>query len=351
MSEVRGFEWFGHHRLLRKVIMSGKLVNKEPLVIGAGPDKPAFSPAHIVLLKVRRADGVVVPVIPGSSLKGLFRASCLMLLHSLGFEGLCLGVPPPGGLKEEIKYRYICLLGDEFKKLEEGEEEIPYGVAEEEMKLNRIVKGDVGMRGVCPLCLLFGATGLAAHISFADSYPVGSLSPGYEFKPGYRTCVAIDRRKGSSARRALFMVEYVEPGREWNFELRADNTPNYLLGLLMEVVELINAGLVKVGGMKSRGFGRVSISIDSVKVVSLDHEHYGISSERKLRKLDPIDVDVEWHGPLPEEGSWSVEAKCEDAKKVVKELVKAWRSRATELRKVYDGQRWRWEVAVGRGGS
>jgi len=307
--------------LLRKIIISGKMRNEEPLRVGAGPGKAALSPTDLVVLKVTRADGLEVPVIPGSSLKGLFRATCVSLVRALEL-GACDGLP-----------RATCLRGNEFDNIEGSSSR------EVEDKISLIAR-----MGVCPLCLLFGSPGLASHVDFDDCYPVS------KFKFGYRTCVAIDRRKGSAAPGALFTVEYVEPGCEWNFELRADNTPNYLLGLLMEVVELINAGLVKVGGMKSKGFGRVSISINSIKVVSLDHERYGVSSERKLRRLDPIDVDVMWHGPLPKEGSWSVEAEGEDARRVIDDLREAWRSCATRLRELYDGRKWRWEVALNRGG-
>ena len=61
---------------------------------------------------------------------------------------------------------------------------------------------------------------------------------------------------------------------------------------------MVNAGLVKVGGMKSRGFGKVRIELNEVVVFSLNHERYGIK-DGELQPLDPIDAVSYTHLTLP----------------------------------------------------
>jgi len=323
LRAVEEFEWIGHHKLLRTIIVSGRMVNEEPLRVGAGPGKAALGPTDLVVLKVLRADGEELPVVPGSSFKGMLRATCTSVLRALGFR-VCDGLP-----------KSVCLEGNEFYDIERRGLSADEEVRE---KIRRIVEAGIekGKRSICPLCLLFGAPSLASHVEFMDSYPTG------DFKLGYRTCVAIDRRKGSSARGALFTVEYVEPGCEWSFEFKAENTPNYLLGLLLEAIELVNVGLVKVGGMKSRGFGKVRIELNKVIVFSTNHERYGIK-DGKLQRLDPIDESVDWPGTL--EG-YMAKAEEEAAKVVIEGLRAVWHKSITKLRKCYRDGRWVWKEAL-----
>ena len=323
MSDINKFEWFGHHKLLRIITISGIMVNEEPIRVGAGLSKATFGPTDLTVLKVVKADGKELPVVPGSSFKGMLRATCIYMLRALGLN-VCDGI-----------VKATCLTGNEFNEIEERKLSAEMEVTE---KIKQIVNATVGKekRHVCPLCLLFGAPGLASHIEFMDSYPIS------DFKLGYRTCVAIDRRKGSSARRSLFTVEYVEPDCRWNFEFKVENVPNYLLGLVLDAIELVNAGLIKLGGMKSRGFGKIKIELDKVSIFSLNHRQYGIV-DGKLQPLDPIDKPVNWSGTLKE---LTAETEGKDAKKFIENLRTTWHSSLTELRKCHKNGKWIWMEAL-----
>lgn len=313
------FEWMGHHKLLRIVTISGEAVNLEPIRVGAGPGKAVFEVTDLVVLKVKNVStGEEKPVIPGSSWKGLFRAAATMLCRSLGLN-VCDGLP-----------NATCLRGDEFYDVERRR---PMDV---EAKLSMLLNRN-GAKA-CITCLMFGSPSLHSHVTFSDSTPIS------RYLIGYRTCVAINRRTGAAHRGALFTVEYVEPGCKFGFGLRAENLPNYALGLLASVIELINAGVVRVGGLKSRGFGRMRIENLRLSVYSPDHSRYGVSGG-KLKSLDPIDSEATWRGSV--EGSEAV-AEGGDAKAVLSELIRAWERAVDRLRKV-SSEGWKWSVASPQG--
>ena len=277
--------------------------------MGAGPGRALFEPVDLVVLKVK-VSGKEVPVIPGSSWKGLFRSTATSLARSAGLA-VCDGVPGS-----------TCLRGDEFYELERG------GGSVEE-KASTIVDAKVK---VCLNCLIFGSPSIHSHVMFSDSFVEG------EYSLGYRTCVAIDRRTGAAYRGALFTVEYVEPGCMFNFELRAENLPNYALGLLAFIIDLIGLGIVRVGGLKSRGFGKVHFEDLRIAVYSPLHELYGVD-DGQLKPLDPIDSPVAWTGSTGRVAS----AEGNEARNVLGKLREAWDRSLESLKKV-SREGWRWSV-------
>jgi len=187
-------------------------------------------------------------------------------------------------------------------------------------KLRAVVEGSIP---ICLLDLIFGGPSILSHVRFGDSLPLN------EARLGYRTMVAIDRRTGTARRGALFSVEYVEPGAEFGFRLVATNLPNYALGLLAEVLRDINDGVVRIGGLKSRGFGRVEFRELRVRI-----RDYG---GKALRALDPIDEGLDVGADVIE-GS--------DAWRLLNELSNVWRRSLDRLRKV-SSKGWKWGVVLG----
>lgn len=305
----RDFEWIGYHKLYRIITIEGAVENIEPLHIGAGKKK-GWEVADLIVLKVTDPkSGKEVPVIPGSSWKGIFRAEAVAIARQNDLD-VCDGLP-----------RATCLEGREFDEIEKS-----YSPAEcLEMKLRGIVEGTISEfgKGVCLLCLIFGTPGLRSHVQFYDSVPVGN------YKLGYRRSVAISRRTGAAAYRSLFTVEYVEPGSIFNFRLTAINLPNYALGLLSTIMKEINLGIVKVGGLKSRGYGTVKfiekkfkISVSGIK---------GVKDE-VLEALDPYDFEIKMSSSVLE-GS--------EAWKILEDLASVWIKSLSKLREV-SKKGWRW---------
>jgi len=305
------FEWMGHVKTLRHVLISAKVINEEPLRIGAPKE---FIVLEDEVLKTN-LEGKEVPVIPGSSWKGVFRSGSVTIARSSGIN-FCDGLP-----------KSTCLEGREFHQAE-GKSE---GWVR---KLDMIISGEVML---CLGCLIFGSQSFHSHVFFTDSYPIG------DFSLGYRTGTAISRRTGAAQRRSLYTIEYVEPGCEFSFEMRAENLPNYALGLISSVISLLNLGMLKVGGQKSRGFGKVRFEDLRIKVYSMSHEKYGVS-KGKLKPLDPIDLEVPWLGRESEEAM----VEGEEARTQLEEFKRAWRSAEEKIRKI-SLEGWAW-IAAGRSG-
>lgn len=301
MSSVESFEWFGLHKLKRRVVIRGKVVNEEPLMVGAGR-ATLLDPTDLVIAKLRNANDEEFPFIPGSSWKGALRSYAIKLMRSQGLE-VCDGLP-----------RSTHLKGNEFKRFDESKtpaESITENIA-------NIISGIANAKPrVCLACMIFGAPGLASHARFYDSYPVG----GYRL--GYRTMVAIDRRTGTARRRALFSVEYVEPGAEFSFRVELINLPNYAVGVIAESLLDMDNGLLKVGGLKTRGFGWVRIKELSIKVYDYSS---GSWLEDSVPGLDPIDSEVRL-------GS--------DWRETLLNFTEAWRASINKLRRVSEAG-WRW---------
>lgn len=289
-----GYSWIGHHVMLRTVRIEGVVSNAEPLYVGVGRGTATYEPADLTVLKVfDPARGESVPVIPGSSWKGLFRAHVHRLLAGYGVKNVCQGLP-----------RSTCLRGNEFKELDKQ------GAPPEE-QLRSVLTGEMGIR-LCLGCLIFGSPGFLSHAFFEDSVPVGS------YRLGYRTMVAISRRTGASHPGALFSVEYVEPGARFSFAATLRNLPNYAVGLVAETLLHLDQGLVKVGGLKSRGFGGLKLEELRIKVVP--EAEGGV-----LPALDPIDSDVELRDDWRETLRGFAEAWLRASEKVREVSERAWR--------------------------
>jgi len=221
------------------------------------------------------------PAIPASSFKGAFRYQVEQLLIAKKDElklklGItddklirpCIPAPRPSRAEQELLnlgYRKHCEI-----KVEEDKVEIP-------KENNRPI-------GLCPVCYLFGATGLMGFLRIPNFWPeVG------EYRID-QTSIRIDRESGTAAHRALVKGEQVKPGtmfkgmleiiaQQGTFqfgkarEIGGTNVDLWLNGIASKSVEetqllLINEILIPalnnisvLGGQKSKGAGRVKVEI------------------------------------------------------------------------------------------
>ena len=300
---VENFEWFGLHKLKRIIVVEGVVTNVEPLRVGSGREVMPHGPSDLPVVKVRKAGGEEVPLIPGSSWKGAFRAYSVKLMRSVGLN-VCDGIP-----------KASCLRGNEFYEYEKA------GISYSDY-VRLIAEGTIR---ICLACLIFGSPGIASHVRFYDSYPIGS------YALGYRTMVAIDRRTGAARRRALFTVEYVEPGAEFDFSMELMNMPNYAVGVLAETLLDMDMGLLKMGGLKTRGFGWVRIESLNIRVVDYAEGGAKVISG-SVPPLDPIDVEVKL---------------SRDWKETLRNFANAWRSSVNALRRISEAN-WRWTACLQR---
>jgi CRISPR-associated RAMP protein (TIGR02581 family) len=282
--------WTSGRVLLRETVIEGELVNEGPLRIGVGRETPLGSSVHLALIRIRY-QGEAKPYIPGSSLKGVFRTNA----------GLLLSIKDPKIKPCDGLARSTCVDRDDLgvfieKMLREGR-------AEEAMKSF--------FEKACLLCKVFGAPYYAGRVSFSDTYPI------QPYTIGTRAGISINRRTGA-VYTGPYTVEYIEPGAVFSFKMYARNLPNYVLGMLAATIRRINEGEAKIGGFKSRGFGKVRI--EELKIMNRDSG----SKELKLPSLEEgVDQPVEVGGLARLEDGWLV-AEGGGCQTLLKKLEEVW---------------------------
>ena len=266
-TDVCSRYWAGLAFECRRVTLEFVLEAVEPIRIGVGrADKP-YSTVDLPVLRYSIAGtNKVVPVIPGSSLKGVLRtASMLACSHC--------GLTAHSGVRED---NCVNLLESQASNI--AGRRVKFDEYRKKVfvdSLNTVVQG------LCPTCLLYGTPSISSRIFVGDFLAVED-----KYSISVKTGVGINRRLGVAARGVLYSVEYVEPNSQFKGAITLLNTPNWMLSLFAASLLAIHDGWLKIGGFKSRGMGRVRIVEDSL-VVRL--QGMGIGHGR----LEPLDTDVD----------------------------------------------------------
>ena len=297
--------------------------NVEPLTVGGGAFEQSTSPFDIPVAKVL-IDGRLVPYIPGSTLKGMLRATAEEILMQLPKMSNDLYSASKGLYKNSDEIRGKVLLPllrqfieeefvrDRLSQVFEGQEDgdhvvkiirdILMSVRPSKYVCISTVEGLACELPVpsyklelmnempiypCPVCQTYGAPGLQSYIAVTDAYPT---SEPLLFS---RRHIAIDRLTGASAQGKLYDQEYVAPGAKFTFFLissgvnqnHVDNMKGKEVGEIAEevkrladeaaedsgkLVELRSAVLAlslkalekgrELGRRKSAGYGLVKLS-------------------------------------------------------------------------------------------
>jgi CRISPR-associated RAMP protein (TIGR02581 family) len=289
--------------LIRETIFEGYLVAESPLRIGVGRESPLGSAVDLAVLRVN-LNGKLVPYIPGSSLKGVFRSTAIQLANRKGLT-VCSGLSKGTCMdREYLEFGGMTLL----KKIQEEMSERNVGAAI-----------TLFHEKACLLCKVFGAPSFTGHAEFNDSYPINENGEVLDAPVGVRTGIAINRRTGAVHMGALYQVEYVEPGARFRFSIRTTNLPNYALGLLAKILRMVNEGWVRVGGFKTRGFGE--LRVDGLRFAASGPTVQG----SKLLAVDEKDKEVDLSGDISSTQR-GLEASGENAWRVLAKLEEVWDS-------------------------
>lgn len=223
-------------KLMNEILIQFDLRTESPLLIRASNEGCELEPnsARVQYLKSYRVNEEsvlkLVPIIPGSSIKGVFRSNSEKLL------GNCCDIV---GSKKSNK----CLT-----RIREREEK------NRKENNKKILTGtDIYLLN-CPACRLFGNLRLKSRISFKDAYP----KEGYEPIMNIRNSVAIDRFTGAAKEGALFDIEVVEDG-VFACEIKLENAAKWHVKLILKIIEDINNGFVTFGGGATKGFGKMKV--------------------------------------------------------------------------------------------
>ena len=210
----------------------------EPLHVGAGKSVEFVTTVDCPIIRTRKLDGEEVPVIPGSSIKGVLRAHFSRILGSI-----------PDDVVKSRGFKKMDL--SNYNNLEEFEKD--FAAESEEGKVRLLPK-------IGTLEKFFGISGLAAPIRITDAEP--EANPEVQA----RTHVKIDMGTDRAKEGGLFTVEFVE-GR-FRFKIVFDelDSEHYedVNKFFHEVfVTSLERGLeLHIGGMKSRGYGLCVLKMD-----------------------------------------------------------------------------------------
>lgn len=300
---MSGLPWSAHSVIIREVVLEGYLVAESPLRIGVGRESPLGSAVDLAVLRIN-LNGKLVPYIPGSSLKGVFRSTAIQLANRKGLT-VCSGLSK--GTCMDLRYPEF----DGKTLLEKIQEEIK----------NRNYRRAIELfhEKACLLCKVFGAPSFTGHSEFNDSYPINEKGEVQDAPVGVRTGIAINRRTGAVHMGALYQVEYVEPGARFRFSIRTTNLPNYALGLLAKILRMVNEGWVRVGGFKTRGFGE--LRVEGLRFAASGATVQG----SKLLAVDEKDKEVDLSGDVSSTQR-GLEASGENAWRVLAKLEEVWDS-------------------------
>jgi len=199
---------------------------RAPLLIKSGLASPNPSLPDMQFVRTMTPRGETV-FIPGSSLKGTFRSFTEKVLRTVNPKGACEPFPS----------------SSDYCGRRLGGEENPATVYKQS----------------CRACKIYGNTRLRGRLSFTDAFPDG------EVKTETRYGVAISRLTNAVVPGALYETEVLVEGR-FRTALVLENFEVWQVGLLALTLQAINAGLVKLGFGKNRGFGEVSMTVEQAVV-------------------------------------------------------------------------------------
>ncbi len=237
--------------MLKKVINSAHIkftiVPIDPLLIKSG--QATIGGTDMSFVRTYKFGEKEQPFIPGSSIKGMLRAYAEKICRTLGGSKIPVCLPyldnKKNNLSSDMKLQVACGL-----RLNSQDKDTN--------KNNKISSADM-YRVSCPACRLFGSHNYIGRLATSDAYLTGQHL--LEIRDG----IAIDRLTGGTA--AKYDFEVLTNG---NFETSIDvrNFEFWQLGLLGLVLRDMEDGLIRIGFGKSRGLGKIKITINDFKIIS-----------------------------------------------------------------------------------
>jgi len=215
----------GLDQLATRYLFTGQLVMESGLHIGGGRDTLGTTDSAVMKYLDDR------PYIPGSSLKGAFRSAVERASASFPKIRSC-------GLtaQNDTACPTAKGLGPDVPK------------ADDEVLAN-----------LCATCRLFGSPYMAGKVRFSDLQVIQTSWAGLtEVRDG----VGIDRDTDCAVDRIKYDYEVVPSETEFEFRLIAENLDvgNSEMALLAIGIRELQAGMIPIGGIRTRGLGRCRLT-------------------------------------------------------------------------------------------
>ncbi len=195
------------------------------LHIGVG--NQSISPLDSDNAIMRMPDGNAV--IPGASLKGVFRSNLEAILRMSGLHVCDSTNSTCGSSSRDSSNEKL------YKDIEQS----------------------------CEVCSLFGSQSISSHIYISDAIRRGE--PGESFT-STRDGVMLRRDTENAAGGRKYDFEVVNPGTVFAGEILLENVDDYQVGYVLMILDLVNQGFIRLGGKKSAGLGRVNMSFSIQKI-------------------------------------------------------------------------------------
>lgn len=213
-------------------------------------------------------DGLGNPFLPGSSLKGALRSGLESLLR--GLEHPKLPVCDP--LDNDHSCSAKLLAVQKHRKKSGKDEPLP---------ITQVVNG------LCTVCGLFGSSYLAGRL-FVHDLPMTADS-FTEIRDG----VGINRDLRTAQRGIKYDFEAVPPGSTFKMEMLLENASPVQWALVLKLLRLLDKGQILLGGLTTRGLGRLRFRKGTVVLERtdarrlLDGEDFEpLDYEDELRRAD-----------------------------------------------------------------
>jgi len=200
-----------------------------------------IEPAEVDNPVIKNVQGL--PIIPGSSLKGVLRSEIERLLRGLNVD--------------------ICDIFDNKSR---------------------------GGCNECPVCQLFGGKDVASSIRIKDGIATKS-------KTLIRDGIAINRKKRKTQDKSKFEIEVVPQGTIFKGMITIENvgfgeSDFSKLGALLSLVDFFNACNGNIGHAASRGYGQVLVEINKINIITaknyLDGNYEGSPYEKETVRYNEL---------------------------------------------------------------
>jgi CRISPR-associated RAMP protein (TIGR02581 family) len=303
-----------HRLFLNEAVLDLGLRPESPLLITSGESgEVGLDPLlpDMNFIRTNRPDRGAEVYVPGSSLRGVVRSHAERLLRSLRNDLACNPLQfRSGGGPPDL--RPCCISDSELRKRTKKKAD----------KLD----GTEAYQYSCQGCRIFGNNALASRVRVGDFYLSGP--PAFEV----RHSVAIDRVTGAVAQ-GPFEMELLTDGT-FTGSISVRNFTVGQFGLVSAALLDLGDGLVPMGYGKSRGLGRVRLTIRGLLFRTLKDpagQLMGaswLSSADQCRQYDlpPRDTDCLDLGATArrERGYWVQEAAGEQARSWMEAVAPRW---------------------------
>jgi CRISPR/Cas system CSM-associated protein Csm3 (group 7 of RAMP superfamily) len=285
--------------IINRYWLKGTLTTVSPLHIGTGEmgqswkkrgaiDAPPGENCNYVALAQdgvgggdpRESDGrpVALPILPGTSLRGVLRSFLEGLLFPFNTAGRCDVASlssseyeiDRGVGQDDIDERREQILADPATPADTREREKLLGE-----RIPAYLREEADLVG-----FLFGTTHVRGRVSFSAAE--ASRFSGAEIRTrdqahrcfSIHTGVSIDPDTGAAADNKLYDVELVRPGVRFDVDIRFTNVRYWELGMVLLALNTFNHPVfpLHVGGLTQHGYGRMRWAVTSVHQLGADEK-------------------------------------------------------------------------------